>query len=559
MKIQLKLLSSLAKVLPHADPVEDAYEGKLSGFLNETLSFQAAWKNTDPACVDVWSERTANVTLTVDSPLGDAVHVRQVKLIPVRFTTFPDADDNYLSKEPGMFPDILSEPEKVWRCFNTHWECAWIDIEPKADAKPGVYPITITITPVNGGESVSRTQLVEILPAMLPEQELILTHWFHNDCLCHYYGVEMFSDEFFRIAENFLALAVKRGMNMVLTPIHTPPLDTAVGGERMTAQLVDITVENGEFTFGFEKLEKWVAMCKRAGIKYYEIAHLFTQWGAKYAPKIMATVDGEYKQLYGWETSGTGEEYTGFLRKYVPAVLAKMKELGVDKQCWFHISDEPAVEMLEDYKAAKAAVADILEGYNIMDALSSFEFYASGALTKPIPANNHIAPFIEHGVKGLWTYYCIGQYKDVSNMFVSMPSARNRILGVQLYKYDIEGFLQWGFNFWYSQLSVYPIDPFRVSDSGYAFPSGDGYVVYPGANGEPLISLRLKAFNEAISDLRALRLLESLIGREKVLKMLEKGLDKPLTFSEYPRSEEWLYHKREEINRAIRRALKAKA
>ena len=94
MKIQLKLLSSLAKVLPTADPVEDSYEGGLSGFLNETVSFQAAWKNIDTNAANAFGERTANVTVAVDSPLGDAVHVRQVKLVPVRFATLPDADDN---------------------------------------------------------------------------------------------------------------------------------------------------------------------------------------------------------------------------------------------------------------------------------------------------------------------------------------------------------------------------------------------------------------------------------------------------------------------------------
>ena len=555
MKIELKLLSSLAKVLPKADPVEDSYANKLSGFLNETISFQAAWKNVDPNCADVWSERSATVKVTAESPLGDAVHVRQVKLIPVRFTTFPDADDNYISKDPGMFPDILSEPEALWRCFNTHWECAWIDVLPKEGTKPGVYPITITVTPVNGGEAVSRTQTVEILPAMLPEQELILTHWFHNDCLCHYYGVEMFSDEFFRIAESFLSLAVKRGMNMVLTPIHTPPLDTAVGGERKTAQLVDITVENGEFTFKFDKLEKWVAMCKRVGIKYYEIAHLFTQWGAKYAPKIMATVDGEYKRIFGWDTPGTGAEYTSFLRKYVPAVLGKMKELGVDKQCWFHISDEPGVEMLDDYKAAKAAVADMLEGYNIMDALSSFEFYSSGALTKPIPANNHIAPFIEHGVEGLWTYYCIGQYKDVSNMFVAMPSARNRILGVQLYKYNIEGFLQWGFNFYNSQYSNYPINPYLITDGDGFVPAGDAYQVYPGVGGKPEDSIRFMVKFLALQDMRAYKLLESLKGKDFVLELIDGELTEPITFDKYPTSDAYLLHLREKVNREIVKAL----
>ena len=42
MKIKLKLLSSLAKVFLDSEPVENPGDGKLTGFLNETVSFQAA-------------------------------------------------------------------------------------------------------------------------------------------------------------------------------------------------------------------------------------------------------------------------------------------------------------------------------------------------------------------------------------------------------------------------------------------------------------------------------------------------------------------------------------
>lgn len=50
-----------------------------------------------------------------------------------------------------------------------------------------------------------------------------------------------------------------------------------------------------------------------------------------------------------------------------------------------------------------------------------------------------------------------------------MPSARNRILGTLLYKYNATGFLQWGYNYWYSQFSKHEIDPLTVTDAGKAF------------------------------------------------------------------------------------------
>ena len=34
--------------------------------------------------------------------------------------------------------------------------------------------------------------------------------------------------------------AVAHGVNLLYTPLFTPPLDTQVGGERTTVQLVDV-------------------------------------------------------------------------------------------------------------------------------------------------------------------------------------------------------------------------------------------------------------------------------------------------------------------------------
>ena len=69
------------------------------------------------------------------------------------------------------------------------------------------------------------------------------------------------------------------------------------------------------------------------------------------------------------------DRYKTFLRTFLTAFVAEMKRLGVDKQCLYHISDEPSLVHLENYKRAKAQINDIISDYVIMDALSDFEFY----------------------------------------------------------------------------------------------------------------------------------------------------------------------------------------
>ena len=113
--------------------------------------------------------------------------------------------------------------------------------------------------------------------------------------------------------------------------------------------------------------------------------------------------------------------------------------------------------------------------------------------------------------------------------------------------------MQWGYNYWYSFLSKELINPFIETGALNALPAGDAFSVYPGEDGNPIPSLREAVFFENLQDIRALQLLESLIGRIKTLEILDP--ESQLTITEYPRSAEWLIEKREKINEEILRAI----
>ena len=307
-------------------------------------------------------------------------------------------------------------------------------------------------------------------------------------------------------------------------------------------------------TFAFDKLSRWVEMCKRCGVEYYEVAHMFTQWGANFTPNIYASVDGTYKRIFGWDKSSTGDEYKEFLDAYLPALKKAFTEMGIADKCFFHVSDEPSVDHLESYLSCKALLEKHLAGFKFIDALSDITFYNSGAVKKPVPATNHIKPFLDANIDGLWAYYCIGQYKDVSNSFAYMPSARTRILGAQLFKYDIEGFLQWGYNFYNSQFSDYPIDPYYSGDCEGFGPTGDAFQVYPGYDGMPEDSLRLMVVFHGIQDLRAMQLLASLTDKKTVVDMIDA--EGEVEFDKYPKSKEYIFELRRKINKAIVEASK---
>jgi hypothetical protein len=540
---ELRVLSSLTKVFPD-EALEAAEVKRGSALRGEIFSFQAAYRA---------EQLTKSIRVKVNSDLGDRITVRTVGLVPSELPTYHDHDDRILRAAPGLYPDPLmplnadgvDAPPGQWRSV-------WITVDLQENAKPGWHDIEIVFTKPDGDELGRTSFALEVIPAVLPEQRLIFTEWFHTDCLAAHYRVDVFSEEHWALIERFAAEAAAHGMNMILTPLFTPPLDTAVGGERPTVQLVDVEKSGEAYRFRFDKLERWVRMCRDNGIRYFEFSHLFTQWGAKHAPKIVAEVDGERKKIFGWETDASGEAYRSFLDQFLPELVRFIRRHGLEDCSYFHVSDEPSLDQIKEYEAAAAILQRHLADFPIIDALSDYAFYEKGLVKNPIPANNHIEPFLENGVPNLWTYYCCVQYKEVSNRFFNMPSTRNRILGMQLYKFKIAGFLHWGYNFWFTQLSKRLIDPFRVTDAGRAFPSGDAFLVYPGEDGRPISSIRFEVLREALQDLRALQWLERHDGRERTLELLEEGLTEPLTFSQYPLETEWMLAVRQRVNDRIK-------
>ncbi|MEG0578349.1 MAG: hypothetical protein RR490_00285, partial [Niameybacter sp.] len=418
------LLSSLEKVLPTQQPVSTFVE-QPSILKNESFNFQIAYQSTEHA----WLWR-GPVTIYVDSPLATAITIKSVGLVPSNYPSPPNPDQDYLTSMPGLLPDVL-EPlkENKIKILPNQWRSLWFEVDGSTELPAGNHPITIVLKDASGTEVSRQTFNLEVIDAALPKQTLVHTEWFHTDCIANFYQVDVFSERYWELVESFMHTASKHGINMILTPLFTPPLDTEIGGERLTVQLIDVTVNNGEYSFNFDKLGRWIEIAQRVGIEYFEMSHLFTQWGAFAIPKIMATVEGQMTQIFGWDTLAKDPSYKVFLDTFLPQLTTYLEAHDLKDKCYFHLSDEPGLDQLENYKFACSLVEKHLENYPIIDALSNLEFYQTGALKHPIPSNDHVHAFIDAGVPTLWTYYCCAQADQVSNRFMALPSFRNRIIG----------------------------------------------------------------------------------------------------------------------------------
>jgi len=459
--IQTKLYDSLEVITPEAG----ASAPELKHWTickNEPFSFQLAYKILDNPDAEVTPDALFFNIRVTGCPDISLYHVACVPVMHSYSRIVP--------KQPiGMYPDILI-PKKInppiirqtisespgYRCiesgeqinlaaYNDSWRQAWFVVNEEGGVMPaGAYTVNIELLDLNGNKVGENSLMLEVLDAMLPEQTLYYTNWFHNDCLADFYGLSVFSDEYFTVLKDFLYAAAKNGMNMLLLPAFTPPLDTAIGEERMTVQLVGITKEDDRYSFDFSLMKRYIDVARQAGIRAFEHSHLFTQWGAAHAPKIMANVNGKAQRIFGWETDAAGEDYQTFLHAYIPAVRAFLRQEGLEATTLFHVSDEPSDSNFETYQRACASVQDLLEGCTVGDALSEYRFYESGIVKTPICRTITASSFVGKCDR-LWIYY-IGEdcHDGLSNRLIQLPRERNRSMGWQLYWAKAKGFLHWG-------------------------------------------------------------------------------------------------------------------
>lgn len=538
----VKQISSLEKVRRGDSGTYDVQENR-TALAGERVCYQLYLHTDDQAMVSV----------SVESELADSVRLYRVREVMMDAPVIiPTAQEDYLTQEPGMMPDVLIPLSDMGnQLYLDKIPCAlWVKVDVPRDTKPGKYPVTVCLEYRRPGgayvETVKSTMEITVISAVMPIQRLIYTRWMYLDCIATAHNVEVFSEDHWRLIDRYIAAAADVGVNMLMVPVHTPPLDTEVGTARPCVQLVDVEKTENGYQFGFERLHRYLALCKKHGIRYYEIAHMFTQWGASATPNIMVTENGKTAYGFGWHVPADDPKYIDFLKQYIPAIVGELEVEGIAENTYFHVSDEPSVNDETAYRKAADMLRPLIGNCRTYDTLSEVDFYEKGLVECPVTIISRIHEFLKYPVDNQWVYYCCGPNEVYPNCFMAFPSYRVRILGFLLYRYNIKGFLQWGFNFYNSIRSLYPINPYMTTSSDGAFPSGDPLIVYPGKDGA-YPSIRGEVTFEAVQDMDLCFALEALIGREAVEKIIDDAAGKTLRFDDYPRNSDYILNLRKQI------------
>jgi hypothetical protein len=259
-----------------------------------------------------------------------------------------------------------------------------------------------------------------------------------------------------------------------------------------------------------------------------------------------------------WPPDGveaTGKVYRNFLEQFLPEFHQFLEQEDLLEHSYFHLSDEPGSnpEDVVNYRSARELLKELAPWMKVMDAMSDIRYGREKGLTDiPVPAVHAAQEYIDEGIPH-WVYYCMGPRGPYLNRFYDTPLAKIRMSGWLFYKLRAQGFLHWGYNYWYvmdlgfnAQTQVL-VDPFIdgamgfQSGGGAGSPYGDGHVVYPGQAG-PIDSIRWEVFAESLQDYAILQT----VGIDPA----DPKLADVKSYSDFPKNEEW-------IDTMLRQVLKA--
>lgn len=259
---------------------------------------------------------------------------------------------------------------------------------------------------------------------------------------------------------------------------------------------------------------------------------------------------------------------------FIQAVADHLKARGRWERAYLYGQDEAPLEAAADlrdkYGTLLQAVPDLKimqTGWSPREELQGFV-----RIWCPLTAGFDEAACRAAQARGeeIWWYVCVGPQRPYANFFVDYPAIDHRLLFWMNWKWNVTGFLYWGTDVWPKNdrpLAEYLAAGYSNWDpNSYDGVNGDGYLLYPGPNNEPLGSVRLANIRDGIEDYEYFYRLRELADRTSNAAFKQRAealltLDAPLLASrtEYTLDPALLLERRAAIAALIEEGLGARS
>lgn len=498
-KLESWFVDSLIKVFPQTHPlVEKVKVPEYIAVRNQHLNLQLAVRS---------AENLQEVTGRVEPPRDakgaalEDVLLRQVGYVVVGSNSEDTPPAELVGEAPGWYPDVLLPMPASLKAGRA--SAFWVTVHVPATAAPGLYLGKIRLE-AGGKAQVVRSFQVKVLAATLPEKRTLkVTNWFGlgDRESKQFFNAPMYSDSWWKLLANVAGFMADYRQNVIITGVQ---------------QLVQPVAENGRIRYDFSNFDRWVKTFEKAGaLDYIEGGHILDRAGGYDEPMQVSVFLLENGQAKSIPLPPDDPRVESAMASFLQALNQHLEENNWKAKYVQHILDEPHGKEPEYYGRFARMVRQYLPGVRTMDAIDAehippeLEQYCDIW----VPILGHFDDKVEvlkkrmESGKEVWFYVCLFPRGPYMNRLIDFPLIKTRLLHWTNFRYDLTGFLHWGWNWWSP-------DPMRdtqpvINLNETLLPAGDAFIVYPDKKNLTVNStIRLEAMREGIEDYELLRTLE---------------------------------------------------
>jgi hypothetical protein len=384
-----------------------------------------------------------------------------------------------------------------------------LEIPVDSVAKPGNYTHKILIQ--HGEQSEVLRFSVTVHGAIVPPLDrstISYVNWHNVDNICKDEGVEKWTEPFWASLAKYARLMVKGRQNtfwFIWKDFFT--FDT-------TGNIVE---------FHRDRLERYIKIFLREGMKSIQGCP-FTRrrdWNSN-DMLLFAEIPG------GREIQAVSEEGKRIISAMAGKIVTVMRENNWDNRWLQGVFDEPTEPFVDRYKEVVSVLRKLKPDILILEATMTTQL--SGVVNIWCPQvqeyQAHREFFDQRKAKGdrVWVYTCLVPGGPWLNRLCDQERLRQVYVGWACAKFDLQGFLHWGFNF-HGERPFEELVRFHAPPNEY-LPAGDSHIVYPGKEG-PMSSQRFEAHRIGMEDFELLAQLKNKDSKtaQKVIDLVFQAFD----------------------------------
>lgn len=462
---------------------------------NETIHTQLAFWNNLPA----FDGQQVELLSTVLKSGKHSIPESNISFTPIAYVLSDDPSKlksacgiNIILDSTLVADRILNTNTFTFQSFETR--VLWLSINIPADAAPGIYKGTLSVTIGNkGGASTKKITLpytVKVLARTLPaakEWDFHLDLWQNPYSSARYYNLEPFSEEHLKIITPAMEHLAQAGQKNITTTIIYDPWNSQTY-DKYEGMVQWLKKKDGTWAYDYSTFDKWVTFMHDIGIDKYINCYSMIPWNLSFQYYDEAT--GKTEMLKAKPGEDTYEQHwLPFLQDFAKHLKAK----GWFEKTTIAMDERP----MKDMQTATAIIKAADPAFKISLAGYYHEELSDDIIDYSIPFYSNMAADVlaARKAKGYKTtlYTCCTEI--LPNTFTSSGYYEPTWLMLNAVERGFDGYLRWSFDNWNKS----PENDTRFGP----FAAGDTYLIYP--NNES--STRFENLIDGIQQVEKIRIL----------------------------------------------------